>query len=725
MNSLNTLPPRLVTVVLALATFWCSALIFWVQPLVGKQLLPLLGGAPAVWNICLLFFQSALLLGYALAHGLARLQRVYLQVSLYIGVWILGLSLFPVVFGSTPAADHPAAWLFLQLTTELAVPMIGLAAAAPLVQHWFARSRALESSDPYSLYAASNAGSLLALLAYPFVIEPAWSIRTQNTMWAAAYIIGLLLIIAAVLTARPTSVPATVEHEVPRPSARTYAKWLVLAAVPSSLLMGLTSYLTADLAPIPLLWVIPLALYLGSFVIAFGWLRHGPPTVLMRAVVLLAAAWAVIYRLQPSHPIWLLALIHVLFFSAVAVALHSRLAAAAPAAQHLTRFYLTLAAGGALGGVVNVLLAPVLLDSFAEYPIAALVGVFLAAHTTNERLDPMRDVLPALAIGTTALVFVLWEDLELSETWAAVLSVGVPVLAAYLLSRRSTRFVLALGAVLLTVVVERARFNRVVHAERNFYGLVRVTTSRSGRFLELRHGSTLHGAADREQSGGSEPLTYYSLAGPVADVFNDLQSRPHVRSFGIVGLGVGTLAYYANRGESWDFFEINPAVERVARDGTLFGFLERTKAQSVRIIPGDARLALQNVPDASYDLLVLDAFTSDAIPLHLLTREAVALYLSKVKQGGLIAFHTSNRYLNFAPVLADVGHALGLITIARDDWIKRVDERARRIEGSSWVVLARSRADLGALASNPRWYTVERAGKRVWTDDFSNLWTAR
>jgi SAM-dependent methyltransferase len=726
--SLSTRPSSPLTFWFALATFWCSALIFWVEPLIGKQLLPLLGGAPAVWNICLLFFQTALLLGYAVAHGLTHLRSARLQAVLYFALFGLGLVVLPVQFtGAVANQEHPGSWLLWQLTMRAGLPLIALAAASPLLQHWFACSQRAQGSDPYFLYAASNAGSLIALLAYPFVIEPAWRIQTQNHVWGVLYVAAIGLLAIAVWRARPSAfVPVVTESEAEAetPTLRGFAYWVLLAAIPSSLLLGVTSYLTMDLAPVPLLWVVPLAVYLLSFIIAFGWLRSGPSIWLIRAAAILAGPWVAVYRLQPSHPMWLLAALHIVFFAILAVNTHSRLAESRPAARYLTHYYLAIALGGALGGAFNALLAPLLFNSLVEYPAFALIALFVAAYRRGAGLSVLRDVLPAAALGVIVLMLVNWRTLQDERTWAAVVGVGVPCFVAYAMSGRIPRYVLALAAILFTGLADGRIYNRVLYSDRNFYGLLRVSQSRSGRFIELRHGNTLHGAADRVQPGGSEPLTYYSLAGPIADVLNQMQATPAKRRVGVVGLGVGTMAYYGIKDEVWDFFEINPAVERLARDSSMFGYLQRSDADTINVITGDARLSLQHVPDARFDLLVLDAFTSDAIPLHLLTREAVQLYFRKTKPGGLVVFHTSNRYLDLAPVLGDIAHSLRLVGVFRDDWTKTTDEQIKRIEGSSWVVLARTERDLAGVSAKPFWHPVQRAHKRVWTDDYSNVWSA-
>ncbi|MEX2282612.1 MAG: fused MFS/spermidine synthase [Gemmatimonadota bacterium] len=699
-------------------------MIFWIEPLVGKQLLPLLGGAPAVWNICLLFFQSALLMGYACAHGIVKIGDVRVQVAVCVLLFGSALLVLPVGFDTNPPASAPAGWLLGQLAIQLGLPFIALAAASPLLQRWYAGAAA--GRDPYVLYAASNAGSLLALIAFPVVIEPAVGMLAQFRAWTALYAFAIVLIgVAGWLTVRAWT-PFVVQSDATGdpPTVRIQLRWIALALVPSSLLLGVTSYLTTDLAPVPLLWVVPLALYLLTFVIAFGIMAEGPPRWLLRVVVILAVSWATIYRMQATDPLWLLLVIHLALFTALALTCHSRLAASRPAPAQLTRFYLLLGSGGALGGAFNALLAPLIFDSFAEYPLMLLAAVLLGLGAAMNRAEVFRALIPAAVMVTAVLIVFSFDALAGSQLWRVALTVAIPAIVVYTLSGKPLHFAMALAAVLLTGHADPALANRVLHAERNFFGLLRITTNPSGRYHELRHGSTLHGAADLADPSGIRPLTYYSYRSPVNDVMHSVQSRGDSLRIAVVGLGVGSLAWYARPTEQWVFYEINPAVGVLARDPEWFGFLRRSQAASLRIELGDARLRLRRAPDQHFDLLVLDAFTSDAIPLHLLTREAMQSYFAKLKAGGVLAIHVSNRYLDLTPSIARIAADLGLGVRARADLLVKREERAQRIEPSTWVALARTDADFGTTLFEGTWYIPRAAAGRAWTDDFSNLWQA-
>jgi SAM-dependent methyltransferase len=710
---------------LAFSTFWSSALLFWLEPLVGKQLLPLLGGAPAVWNVCLLFFQASLLAGYALAHAASRLRSSRTQLLLLFVLIALSCVTLPVQFHATPPSGvAPTFWLIGQLAGQIGLPFLALAAATPLYQHWY--GQALKERDPYVLYAASNAGSLVALLAFPVFLEPGWPMAQQNRAWAFAFAGVVILIAGTGLLLRGR---AQVRNESAAPTSpgvswRTQLFWVGLSFAPSSLLLGVTSFLTTDLASVPLLWIVPLALYLLTFIVAFSMGRSGPSVLLTRVAVILAVTWVVVFRLQSTEPLWLLLVVHLAFFVGTALVCHSRLAALRPARAQLTRFYLLIALGGALGGAFNTLIAPLVFDGYWEYPLIALLALLLALPDAPFRLRVKRDLVPALAVLAVALLFLSSDAVRAQRGLSALVTVGLPATMAFLMSRESNRFVLALAAILLTLPADRSISARVVQAERNFFGVLRITTDADGRFHELRHGNTLHGAADRTERAGSRPLTYYSYRSPGIDVLRSVQQRQAHAAVGVIGLGVGTLAWYARPAEAWTFFEINPAVVSMAQDPELFGFLRRSRAGSMDVRVGDARLELRRLSDRSFDLLVLDAFTSDAIPLHLLTREALQLYTDKLKPGGVLAFHISNRYLDLAPVLADLAESVQLRIRARGDLQPARAERAQRIEPSLWVALARADADFGAALFGGTWYIPKGRGHGPWTDDFSNVWTA-
>ncbi|CAN5785707.1 hypothetical protein BH23GEM10_BH23GEM10_15720 [soil metagenome] len=509
-----------------LATFWCSALIFWVEPLIGKQLLPLVGGAPAVWNICLLFFQLALLAGYLAAHGIARIRSARVQAAVYLMLALVAVVTLPVRFDAAPTdPTRPTLWLFGQLTVELLAPFIVLAAAAPLVQHWYSRTTAATARDPYFLYAASNAGSLIALLAFPVLIEPSLPIDTQNSLWAVLFGGGVLLAATTALRGRARQPAVAAPSVAARPDAATLTRWAVLAAVPSGLLLGVTTYLTSDLAPVPLLWIVPLTIYLLTFIAAFGWLRAGLPPAFARVIIVVAVIWCTMYRLHSTDPLWVIVTVHLVAFAVLALGAHTRLAEERPAPAHLTTYYLAISAGGAFGGAVVALLAPALFDSYLEYPLLVILAVWLNLDAWRTRFDLKRDLMPVVLV---AAVIVVAFALSVSERLVHLaLAVGIPAFAAYVLSQRPLRFTLVLIVIVLSGPFDTQLHDRALVAERNFYGVLRVTVDADGRYHELMHGTTLHGAATvaRPDSiagpagvtpGGSEPLSYHWIGSPVA-----------------------------------------------------------------------------------------------------------------------------------------------------------------------------------------------------------------
>lgn len=710
----------------ALSSFLCSALLFWVEPLVGKQLLPLTGGAPAVWNVCLLFFQASLLLGYATSHALTRVRSPRIQASVFALLGVASFLILPIRFAQPPIdVVHPTAWLLFQLSRTLLLPFLTLSSAAPLLQHWYSRGERVGADDPYVLYAASNTGSLIALLSFPVFLEPHLRLHTQNHLWASAFIVAIAVCVGASFSARGATAAEKATVSTAPIRIPSFLLWIALAAVPSSLLMGVTTYLTSDIPPVPLLWVVPLAIYLATFIVAFGGMRNGPAPWHTRAVVLLSITWCMLYRLQATDPLWLLVIVHLVVFGFLATGAHSRVAALRPPAAHLSAYYLAIAIGGAVGGIFNALIAPAIFHTYAEYPLVMLCAILLnvqpitpsSSHASHSSLKLPLSGLVAIAVIT---VLSLATHIAIGPL-RAVLLVGAPLLIAFGISRSFYAFVAALAIVVIGARFDSQLQGRVLHTERNFYGVLRVTTDPNRRYHEERHGNTLHGASDVLSVNGSMPLMYYWTGSPIAEVIRDMQRRRDSADVAIIGLGVGSLAWYARPTERWTYFEINPQVITVARDARWFGFLSRSRAGNLAIVPGDARINLRGARAASYDLIVLDAFTSDAIPLHLLTTEAVQSYLHALKPGGIIALHVSNRYLDLAPPIASVGASLGLRAWFREVHVS--DElRARRIESSDWMVLARSSPDF-PLSAVPQWTPVAVRGA-PWTDDYSDIWPA-
>ncbi len=724
--------------------FLGSALVFLIQPMFAKMALPLLGGSPSVWITSMLFFQAALLAGYAYAHFSTSRLGTRRQAAVHMVLLLVPLVALPIAVRegwAPPPGGSQVLWLLALLAVSVGPPFFVVSSTAPLLQRWFADTGHARAKDPYFLYRASNFGSAVALLGYPALVEPALRLADQGRLWAVGY--GALLVLmaacaltlwrspAATSTARkPATSPL---REDPPPIAggsldaltvARRAQWVVLSFVPSSLMLGVTVFLTTDIAPIPLLWVVPLALYLLTFVLAFSPRPPLPQRVMVRAMPLLVIPLVVTILLRAARPPWLLIPLHLLAFFTVGMVCHGRLAQDRPPASRLTDFYLWIAVGGVLGGAFNAIVAPVVFNGFTEYPLAIVLACLLRPGRGGERRERrsrLLDLALPVALGAAVLGLAWWVRAGgvSDELLRRALVFGVPAFLCFTLIDRPVRLGLGLGAILVAGAVAVGAANPVVFADRSFFGAFQVTADAEGRFHLLTHGTTVHGAQSLDPARRDEPLTYYTRSGPLGQVFEAVNATG-ADDIAVVGLGAGSMACYARPGERWTFYEIDPLVERIARDPSLFTFL-RDCLDRPRIVLGDARLSLERAADGQYDLIVVDAFNSDAIPVHLITREAIGLYLAKLADGGVLAFHISNLYLDLHPVLRDLARDAGLVSFARDDSLVTEADRRAGKSPSDWIVLARSPADVGDIVDNPRWYELKGQGGTLWTDDFSNI----
>ncbi len=709
--------------------------------MVGKFVLPLLGSAPEVWPVTVLFFQAVLLAGYAFAHVTSRLPARR-QAPLQIAVLVLAAVVLPVAVpdGDAPSSGSPVPWLLGVLATTAGLPFFALAANGPMVQRWVAATRHRAARDPYFLYAASNGGSLLGLLAYPLVLEPLLGLEDQGRAWAILYALAIALVAgcAVLLWLRPAAetsgvAAASLEEAGAAPDRRRRALWVALAAIPSSLMLGTTTYLTRDLTPVPLLWVLPLALYLLTLVVAFSpWTDAARLAVLGRRLWPLAAI-LLTYTLVvgTQEPLILLVVLHLAGLTVAGLMCHARLAADRPAARHLTEFYLWLAVGGALGGVLNAVIAPLVFPGLIEYPLAIVAACLLRPAPPKKRPELLEFFLrderptrwmdlgvPMLLGGAVAVALVALSEPEGGVTTEIrALVAGMACGITVNLARRPLRFGLAIGAIFLAAGVVGDVGDEELVRDRNFFGISTVVATDGGRLHQLLSGSTLHGA-QRIGAGRPRPLSYYGPASPAGQAFAGLPAAT-TRNVAAIGLGAGSLACYARPGGRFTFYELDPTVIRIARDPRLFTFVSDCPVRP-RVVAGDGRRSIERVPRGSLGLVVLDAFNSDAIPLHLITREAFELYLSRTTAEGALLFHLTNRYLDLEPVVANIAGELGLACRLQ----RRRPSRAERLRGddeSTWALLARAPADLGRPARDPRWRDCRAdPGARVWTDDYSN-----
>jgi predicted methyltransferase len=723
-------PARASVVVLYSLTLALSAgLVFMVQPMFARFVLPMLGGTPAVWTTAMLFFQSALLLAYLYAHWSTRRFGPRRQAALHLALVAAALLVLPIgVPGgwSPPAEGSPVPWLLAMLVVSVGLPFFVVSATAPLLQSWLAATDHPDAGDPYFLYRASNVGSVVGLLAYPALVERELALEEQSWLWSAGYgLFGLLLIACAVAlwrSRRPVSAAAVASAPAEPLTRSRSLRWVALAFVPSSLMLAVTTAITINLAPIPLLWVLPLSLYLASFIVVFS-RREGPGlvyrvAVLTLPVVVLLAAGVIVIGFQ--EPLWLIGAIHLVAFFAVALVCHGQLAADRPPTEHLTRFYALISLGGALGGVFNVVVAPLVFNSLTEYPLVLVLACFLLPLRSGSWTDQVsfrRHLLPPFLVGGGLAGAVLVTEMGTIEHRAAYIVAGLLCLA---LVRHPLRFGLVVAAVMVAAWLPKVDDQRVIYQDRSFFAVNRVTSTFDGLVHELKNGTIVHGA----QIGGLgvTPVTYYHPTGPAGELFSGLPDRSIASRTAVVGLGTGSMACYSRPGDRFTFFEIDPAVERLARDNDLFNFLRDCQGR-FDVVLGDARLSLERQPDREFGVIVLDAFSSDAIPIHLLTREAVELYRDKLRPGGVLALHISNKYLDLEPVVGNVAREAGLECLSRKDQLG--GRRMWMKSASHWVAMARARADLGRVAREPRWQAcLEDSGARTWSDDYSNVLSA-
>ena len=744
-----------------LAVLLAAALLFTLQPMAAKMLLPQVGGTPALWNTCMVFFQVALLAGYGYAHLLARTLKPRAQLAVHGLVLLLPLFVLPVDLGAGAAPERdssPVRWVLATLATGAGLPFLVVATSGPLLQRWFSRTAHAGASDPYFLYAASNAGSLGGLLLYPLVLEPFLPLTaaghaafapSQSTLWAAGYLAFALVALGSGLGAlwrAPASAGSTPTEPAPPVSARERLRWLWLAFVPSSALLATTAYVTSDIGAIPLLWVVPLSIYLLSFVLVFSkhfrFHRHAWGFVLALSVTAVAVSSLLMLRTRGL----LLVPLHFVTLGAVAMVCHGRLARERPHAARLTEFYLFVALGGALGGVFNALVAPVIFSGTAEYPLTLFFACLLRARFKREivsarpRLAALFDLAFPVLVALSVWAFRRFEA-DSAVAWFPTAAAVVPGLLCLAAVGRRRRFALAAG-VLLAAGYWLGSDPGALMRERTFFGVHRVVQF-SGATVEIEdaqggheealqkfnvliHGTTRHGSQDTLLSRRAIPTSYFHRSGPIGQLFELYSTAGRLGQVAVVGLGAGTLAAYGEPGMHLTFYEIDPAVVRIASDREYFTYLSDTRAE-LRIVTGDGRLGLAEAVDGTFDLIVLDAFSSDAVPVHLLTREAVALYRAKLAPGGAIALHLTNWFMRLEPVVTAVASDLDMMGFIRWDGVSGPEQARDGKENSLWAVLANKTSPVGVLGQDARWSRLSGGAlpppdpRFLWTDDYSNV----
>lgn len=719
--------------------FVSAALLFLVEPMLAKMMLPMLGGTPAVWNTCLMFFQAALLAGYLYAHGslrwLGRRTQIVVHLAL-IALPLLPIGLLPLHLPAgwnPPVEANPAPWVMGMLLVAVGLPFSVLSANTPILQRWFARTGHVYAHDPYFLYAASNAGSLIGLLSYPLVLEPLLRLREQSSFWTGGYVVFAVLALLCAVTAwrgshaaEPVDVRQVQASEA-RIAWRRRLRWIALAFVPSSLMLGVTTAMTTDVPALPLFWVLPLTVYLLSFVIVFARrpVIHHEHIVSALPAFLLAGLLPFVIHLK--LPLIAMIVVYLSALGCVALFCHGELAADRPSVEHLTEFYLLMSLGGVLGGIFNSLVAPVVFHSAVEFPLVLVMAALLRrpTDTSSTARARMYDfLLPATLAAIMAIVLLGAARLHYKAPSLLIfLFFAYCALICFSFHRRRIRYTAGVAAFAVAGSLYTGPWGHVLQTDRNFFGVVRVANDDTGGFRTLIHAGTNHGMQSLDPKRSREPLSYYTSNGPAGQVFQALRAHLKYADVAVVGLGAGSMACLTTPDEKLTYYEIDPLVVRFARDTRYFTFLAQC-APHAPIVLGDARLELHDAPDGGYKLIALDAFSGDSIPVHLLTREALALYLRKLTPDGVLLFHISSRYLNLEPTLGNLARGAHLVSYIDRDTVLTPEQEKDGMTGSVWLVMAHRHADVAAFVDVPHsgWKTTEGdPHARIWTDDYSNL----
>ncbi|MEH2471213.1 hypothetical protein V1281_007600 [Nitrobacteraceae bacterium AZCC 2161] len=729
---------RLILGVYTAAIFTSALLLFSVQPLFTKMVLPRLGGSPAVWSVAMVFFQSLLLGGYAYAHFLMQIRNRVIPVAIHLVLLAVALLTLPLSIASgwgEPPASGYAFWLLGLFAVSIGLPFFALAANNPLLQAWFVRTGHPNGPDPYFLYASSNIGSFLALLSYPVLLEPMFSLRTQNLIWTGGYGLLILLIAGcgALLLRSPvfvTTVAGVHEIDAPAPSWVLRARWIFLAAVPSGLLIAVTAHISTDIAAAPLLWVLPLSLYLLTWVLVFQsrpllphkWMLMAQPVAVAVVIVLLAIGGEQNLLLTLGG--------NLLCFFVIAMACHGELARARPAATYLTGYYVALSFGGMVGGLFAGLIAPFTFSWIAEYPILIALAVLCRPPDEERFANWTRWYWPLLAIVAVALIVPSYTGGKMF-TWlddnrvSVIKVVGVVIMILAVLAKASRPKLLAIVVLALVLIRAYPSDDGRVETVRSFFGVHKIVVTTNGQYHVLMHGTTIHGAEKFLNDDGTpvtgrpEPISYYHKDGGIGQAITAIRARKGgpIR-VAVIGLGSGSLTCASQPGEDWKFFEIDQSMVDTARDPKYFTYIKNCEPDLKPVI-GDARLTFAKEPDGVYDMIIVDAYSSDAIPIHLATEEAMEIYKEKLAPHGAVVMHVSNRHLELASVVVGIADANDM-----KSWVFSEDSGRDNeyIFSTNVVISAREEADVGQLASKEQWTLTEAEdNQRVWTDDYSNV----
>ena len=725
------------TLLFAGTLFVSASLMFVLQPLFGKILLPLLGGSPAVWNTCMVFYQTILFLGYLYAHIISSRFKPSRQIQLHSVVILLSFLALPLALPENtvpPTESDPTIWIVWTLLIAIGLPLFVVSTTSPLIQKWFASIKHRNSDDPYFLYAASNAGSLIALISYPFIIEPHMDLSAQKTDWSLGYILLCLLIAACATLLYKSKAQHTPTEAIATPAdiklnVGQQLHWLALAFVPSSLLLGLTNFISTDIASVPLLWIIPLTVYLLSFIIVFSTWHDAIHPIIVKIQPFILIPFITYAFINPADlPYWMYLILHVIAFFFAVMVCHGELSKHRPSTQYLTQFYLIMSFGGMLGGMFNTFVAPFIFNGIYEYPLMIIAALLLRPWSTTPSLKSalLQLIWPASLIVIGLILYASISDL-LQYFDIIVISLIVLTIISFLLRSKPITFAFSTGAIIFLALGLHGLSSHTLYQERTFFGVLAVResvlTDEKGQdetYHELFHGTTKHGAQRLPEDLQKTPLTYYSRPGPMGQLFKEFDAKNQNWNIGVVGLGAGALTCYAKESQQWTLYEIDPLVVDIASRPEYFTYMKLCAHQSTMRI-GDARLSIDKELDGHFDLLIMDAFSSDSVPTHLITKEALDIYFKKLKPNGILAFHITNRHLALKKVLSIHAEQMHLAALIQE---YKPQNPPPLVVATDWVVMAKksdtlsplSLSQLGNWEKMPLYFDM-----KAWTDDFTNI----
>lgn len=724
-------------IVYSLTIFLSAFLLFSIQPMFTKMVLPILGGTPMVWNTAMMFFQGILLLGYLYAHFISQIKNVRTQAIIHCALLIVASIFVPIAKAKgwePPTTTMPVFWLLQFFTVSIGLPFFAISATAPLLQRWFSLTDHKDAQNPYFLYGASNIGSILALLAYPFVIEMNLRLQTQGEGWGILYATLVLLItFCAIFVKSKQIIKAATKEYSEKISWKTRSLWVLYAFIPSALLLAVTSHISVDIAAIPLLWVMPLVIYLLSFVIVFArnpHISHNFITSIAPTAIIVAI---IFYSLSVALSADIAIVITFLFI--ISMVFHGELAKNKPSATKLTEFYLLMSLGGVLGGIFNSIIAPAVFNDVYEYLLIVILSA-LALPKTKETIKSYDNVFvfPFVTVFMFSILIIAFKAREIIINDANIEIMDIATILALIIANyflfslfyykkptKSLRFMLVAALLCSVGYVMRPSQMFTSFKARSFFSTYKVQEDL--KYAHLVSGKTIHGIQIKAPLDlQTMPTSYYSKKGPVGDIFNILDPIPNYKEkMGVVGLGTGTMSCYAKPGRTWTFFEIDPLTVQIAKDSGIFKFLP-TCAPNADIILGDARVSLQKSPDNKFDVLFVDAFSSDAIPMHLITKEALYMYMSKIKKDGIVAIHISNKYINLIPVLAGYSETANIKGYFKHHISSEQDRVNLAITSSLWVIFSTNKALLQTISETKGWQDLALYNQKAfWSDDFSNI----